>query len=589
MRAILTTLALAGLLVGVFDPSPALAAPGICVESLSLGITSGSISEPQVSGDLIVWSQARPDPNRPGRVLGSDIWALHLASGRQEQLTTSGWASRPSVSGNMIAWLDFRHGYYEIYALDVKDRREIPVATGPGPNRSEPRISGSYVIWPEARGSRQEVYVHDLATGRTFPVSERQDPQGTDRWAPDVSGDVVVWLEQPYDRSRSDVFARNLKTGEEFRVSTSGTAGAFPRVSSDYVVWPDLGPGRVPHLFAFDLASRRQFTVGDARTPSQGSQEISGSVVAWTEFSDRPSAFPLVGKENDLLGFDLATGEEFTIALGGRPKGSPAISGDLVIWPEAIPQPNPGTPDRPWQTEFLAARLVRTREGRPLDFPIPNGHFYTQANGYALGAGERGYAIVDDAKARMWSEFHRLGGVDALGYPSSRRFDLDGFTVQLAQGALLQWRPERGEVFLANVFEMFERKGLDDALYALGVPRPISDDGSGVDFERARQVRLGWLTNEAIKAKYLANPNPTAISRWGLEDSIRLYGLPMSKPERFGPFITQRFQRVALQLWVEKVPGMPAPGTVVRVLGGDLMQNFGPVPRDATLLQFPSG
>ncbi len=41
--------------------------------------------------------------------------------------------------------------------------------------------------------------------------------------------------------------------------------------------------------------------------------------------------------------------------------------------------------------------------------------------------------------------------------------------------------------------------------------------------------------------------------------SIELYGLPMSRPERFGPFISQRFQRVAFQLWVEEVPGSPAP------------------------------
>ena len=86
------------------------------------------------------------------------------------------------------------------------------------------------------------------------------------------------------------------------------------------------------------------------------------------------------------------------------------------------------------------------------------------------------------------------------------------------------------------------------------------------------------MTNEQIKAKYLANPNPDAISGWSVNRSIELYGLPMSRPERHGPFISQRFQRVAFQLWVEEVPGSPAPGTVIGVLAGDLLKEAGLVP-----------
>src|SRR4030042_1936153 len=135
------------------------------------------------------------------------------------------------------------------------------------------------------------------------------------------------------------------------------------------------------------------------------------------------------------------------------------------------------------------------------------------------------YTLTNDGGIRFADEFQRLGGVDTLGYPASYRFQLaDGFTYQLTQGALLQWRP-----------------------------------------------RLGGLTHEAIKARYLANPNPQVIPEWNVDRSIELYGLPMSYPERFGPFISQRFQRVALQLWLDEVPGMPAPGSVVRVLAGDLM------------------
>ena len=69
----------------------------------------------------------------------------------------------------------------------------------------------------------------------------------------------------------------------------------------------------------------------------------------------------------------------------------------------------------------------------------------------------------------------------------------------------------------------------------------------------------------------------------------QLYGLPMSAPERHGPFLSQRFQRVAFQLWLDNVPGMPAPGRVVAVLGGDLLNESGLLPATSTQPLGPGG
>lgn len=209
--------------------------------------------------------------------------------------------------------------------------------------------------------------------------------------------------------------------------------------------------------------------------------------------------------------------------------------------------------------------------------------FLTNQASQALAQPAVDYTLTNDGGLRFLGEYQRLGGVATLGYPASHRFQLpDGLTYQATQGALLQWRPELNAAVLANAFEMLESVGKDDWLYAFkGIPRPIQDDRSGGDWQKAKETRLGWLTDEKIKARYLANPNPGAIANWTLDDSIQLYGLPMSRPERFGPFICQRFQRVSLQLWTEAVAGMPAPGTVVRVLGGDLLKDAGLIPSDA--------
>ncbi len=213
----------------------------------------------------------------------------------------------------------------------------------------------------------------------------------------------------------------------------------------------------------------------------------------------------------------------------------------------------------------------------PPDLAIPSGHFYSQA-----GHDSFGFVIADGGSGKFWTSFQSLGGVDALGYPASFPYQKDGFSYQATQGAILQWRPEQDRAILANTFEQFTTAGDDELLYKLRqIPRPIQNDGSGGSFDQAVAIRLGWLTDHGIAERYRGNPNPAQFSTWSIDDSIQLYGLPMSRPESFGPFVSQRFQRIAFQRWVQPVTGMPAPGSVVRVLGGDLAKELSLVPKTA--------
>ena len=210
-----------------------------------------------------------------------------------------------------------------------------------------------------------------------------------------------------------------------------------------------------------------------------------------------------------------------------------------------------------------------------MDHAISGGHFYRQANGFG-GQGDRGFLIWDEPGGpAFYSVFRQLGGVRTLGYPASRRFEEDGFIYLVTQGALLQYDPKLRQVLLANTFEILERAGLNDLLYARGIPMSIVDDGSNGDFAKAKQTRLSWLTNDAIKQHY--------FSAGGEEAALRLYGLPMSKPQVFGPFITQRFQRIALQYWVEDVSGIARKGDITTILGGDLLKEFNLLPLEAKL------
>src|SRR5579884_465172 len=212
------------------------------------------------------------------------------------------------------------------------------------------------------------------------------------------------------------------------------------------------------------------------------------------------------------------------------------------------------------------------------DFSVPNGWFFTEAGG-APGVG---YAITNDGGVSFWRDYQRLGGAATLGYPSSWRFvGSDGFVYQATQAALLQWRPDEEQTLLANTFDLLTAANKDDWLKTRSVPPPIVDDGSRGDAARSYQIHLSWLEDDGIRGYYLANPNPADLTDWSAQRATELYGLPTSRPVRQGPFVIQRFQRVALQRWVDAVPGMPKPGTVTRVLAGDLLKDAGLLPPDS--------
>lgn len=227
------------------------------------------------------------------------------------------------------------------------------------------------------------------------------------------------------------------------------------------------------------------------------------------------------------------------------------------------------------------------------DYAISNGWFFTQTGG---GNGQ-GYAVRNagtDSSGHtiaFWTAFQQLGGVPTLGYPIGQPYvGSDGFHYQPFQRGVLQWRPEQDRAVLSNTFGILQTAGRDEWLYTVkGIPRPITNDGSGGNYQKAVTTRLGWMTNAAIKAKFLANPNPGKISNWNQDQAIALYGLPMSRPEQHGPFISQRFQRIAFQLWTDNVPGMPAKGTVVGILGGSLLKEAGQLPAASVQPLGPGG
>jgi D-alanyl-D-alanine carboxypeptidase len=204
------------------------------------------------------------------------------------------------------------------------------------------------------------------------------------------------------------------------------------------------------------------------------------------------------------------------------------------------------------------------------DWPIANGHFFTQTNESASGQSRLGYAVSDDVYARFWSESQRLGGVGALGYPVSQRYRDGGFMYQAFQRGILQWRPELGRSLLTNVFDQLSAAGKDGWLLSeRSTPRPLNwseDTGRSWEWVAANHLRL-LDADPAIKGVYNS----------AIGDPVEMYGLPMTAVTDMGNVYVLRAQRAVFQRWKEDVPWAKA-GEVTIALGGTIAREAGLIP-----------
>lgn len=355
-------------------------------------------------------------------------------------------------------------------------------------------------------------------------------------------------------------------------VGIDPTGGTDPRSSA--IVWGNVTCSNKRWDFKDDpnanAAKVRAIAKGPTITFFLLASNLRGDNLAQAWFTD---AAVLLDTERPVGAPTTVPAFGFQPAPGATPPPSVSATaiahalGRQAASPTSIATPSPSA---------TPASASATRRAEP-EFSLRDGdreigRFYTQT-----APDGQGYAVVDRGATRWWSEFQRLGGVDALGYPISRPFTAaDGFQYQAFQRAILQWRPEANAAVLANALDWLADAGHDEWAVARGIPKAIRDDGSNGDFERAVAIRLGWLTEPAIEQRFRANP--ASCSRWTVEEAIARYGLPASRPEKFGPFVVQRFQRVAFQYWVENAPGGPPVGTVVPILAGDLLADAGLLP-----------
>ena len=389
--------------------------------------------------------------------VGTALRGLRLGGGEPFTIASgAGERNSPAIGDGTIVWREARGGGWLIAGRDLNSDHALAI-TATAAARGAVSLAGNTIVWEEFREGRWMIIRYDLREGRETLLTGGADEDT----APRVGADAVTFVRRKAGRTDGAIVLREFNSGQE-RTLASGHLVLRPTIAGDLVVWEDWRDG-VPHIYAFDRASGKEFAVDrteDARAPA-----IGGTIVAW------------LGKGQ--LGAHL-TAVRLVKALPSDPQDPPtltdpdvryfgetrhnvvgafrqywSLNGGLATFgyplTEAFEETGPDGTKRQVQyferakleanaqdtKQIALARLgAEITAGRTFPgvgaFDATETRVYFPQTGHALGNGFLAY----------WRE---RGGVGTFGYPLSEELQENGRTVQYFERARFEVVPATAE------------------------------------------------------------------------------------------------------------------------------------------------
>ena len=251
--------------------------------------------------------------------VASQAQAAGSLSGTETRVTTDpGDQYDSAISGNIVVFTDYRNADTDVYYIDLATGIEHPVVVAPG-NQELTGVSGSKIVYTDYRTS--DVVLFDAGTGITTNLTHAdKDAVGHNFNSidPAISGDLVAW-EDSRD-GNMEIYAMNLATGEERRVTDVIDVDSKPSVSGSRIAWQRCAAGGTCDIWVYDWATGATTQVTAIPTSNERSPDIDGTKIVYQ--SDRTG-------DSDLYLYDLVTGIEQHLTLAGD-QANPHVSGEFV-------------------------------------------------------------------------------------------------------------------------------------------------------------------------------------------------------------------------------------------------------------------
>lgn len=196
-----------------------------------------------------------------------------------------------------------------------------------------PEIAGAMTVWTDNRKGNLDIFGKNLGTGREYAVctnKAQQDNPSVTRYA--VAGKVhyvAVWVDKRNHPSgeSSDIYGRDITTGERFKVAGGATIKWYPEIVDDWVIWIEADDAAGPYrVKAHDLEAGKTYSIATSSVLSTVGidRRTVGTRTVYT-------AVYTSGKGN-ISGRNVPDGDPFVVSQRSTFEWMPDISHNRVVW-----------------------------------------------------------------------------------------------------------------------------------------------------------------------------------------------------------------------------------------------------------------
>ena len=265
--------------------------------------------------------------------------------------------------GDTLVGLEFKYendkliGYYlSTYNLNSHEKKQV-LEIPDSRFVSEPSIYEDKIVWASVDKDawlqhglssamkpepNWDVFILDLETNEVRQLTTEEHAQMTPR----IYGDTVIWSDarnQDTDKLpfSYDIFAYDLKTGKETRITENATVEGYNHasISGNYVAWTDIRHADMSvashagnesvynnEIYLYDLNTGEERRITTSPLNDQ-CPDIDGSRIVWLRETSNEGG--------DIFMYDLKTGVETQISRSGYASNGHSISGDRIVWADA--------------------------------------------------------------------------------------------------------------------------------------------------------------------------------------------------------------------------------------------------------------
>jgi len=262
-----------------------------------------------------------------------DIFTYNRDTKEIKRLKLDGDQKNPDITGDKLVWQDDRNGNWDIYFKNPETGKSRQITSNPK-DQKYCEISGNKIVFADWRdeGENGEIYLYNLKTEELKQITNNEEIKiggaSTGKPAkqvwPFIDNNWVTWTDNRTGFG-SDIFAKNLETGEEIQVSDTPRETGGSRIENNLITFYNNRDHS--DTFIYDLEEREKKLLGK-ESYDEGPTDIFSDIIGVYRKSDN---------DCDVVLYDLSEDREITVANSDQWESWPDVHENSVAFVKFSP------------------------------------------------------------------------------------------------------------------------------------------------------------------------------------------------------------------------------------------------------------